>query len=377
MKYKYLILILSSLFVISCSSTKQVYNDDAVRIKIDSVQNLEKFNPYIEPNTGVQRNPSTLRGNVFNITRFVNEAGEPKEYVTFLDSLAFKLADPQYEYIPIEFIDLQGPKLGVGRNWFENYNNPLDNDVIREVDTLETEGNGCGCGKLVCPECNLTCVFPWQERANNRSVIFGEINAGIASYESKNTVSNQEKGFDVFFQEYSAGYRFGDITKAHFGLGLSYFSGVDAFQVDGSLLTRDALMLYGKYTFDEWNCVFPYVYGQIGAAIDVNSLYMGKLALANKMKVWFNYDCDCDANLSADAKLRQKLAYESPNVDLDIPIALGIGTGIEFPVMQYFDLSIDLGYKYIKSGESTTLYDFKVPVAKPLSIYTLRIGIHY
>ena len=104
---------------------------------------------------------------------------------------------------------------------------------------------------------------------------------------------------------------------------------------------------------------------------------MGKLALANKMKVWFNYDCDCDANLSADAKLRQKLAYESPNVDLDIPIALGIGTGIEFPVMQYFDLSIDLGYKYIKSGESTTLYDFKVPVAKPLSIYTLRIGIHY
>lgn len=378
MNYKFIILILVSLIIMSCSSSKEVMNDDAVRIKLDSVQNLENFNPYIEPNTGTQRNPSTLRGNVFNITKFQNEAGEVKEYVVFLDSLAFKLDEPEYEYIPIEYVEFQGPKLGEGINWFENYNNPLDHEAIREVDTLTIQDIGCGCSKITCPECKVSCPFPWQDRAQNRQPIFIEANLGIGTYSDRNPQTLIDNGFDRPFGEFAIGYRFHDRSKAHFALGLSYFTGIAAYEEQsGNLLNRDALMLYGKYTFDEWACIFPYVYGQIGASLDVNSLYMGRLAFSNKMDAWFDYECECEASLDGDAKIKQDLAFDSPEVDLDIPISIGFGAGLEFPISKYMDLSIDLGYKYMKIGETIQLFEYNVPISKPMSIYTLRFGIHY
>lgn len=375
---RYYLFILLTLLFVSCSSNKQILNDDAVRIKIDSVDNLEKFNPYVEPNTGQQRNPSTLRGNVFNITKFENETGEFEEYVVFLDSVAFNIDDPQYEYIPISLVDLQGPKIGQGNNWFENYNNPLDHDAIREVDTLTVKDMGCGCSKITCPDCNVSCPFPWQDRAANRQPIFLEANLGIATYSDNNPLTLVENGFDRPFGEFAIGYRFQDRSRAHFALGLSYFTGIMVYeQQNANLLRRDALMLYGKYTFDEWACIFPYVYGQIGASLDVNSFYMGNLAIASKLDAWFDYDCGCDADLDAEAKLKQELAFKSPEVDFELPISIGFGAGLEFPVSKYFDISIDLGYKYMKIGETIQLFDYNVPVAKPMSIYTLRLGIHY
>jgi hypothetical protein len=136
-------------------------------------------------------------------------------------------------------------------------------------------------------------------------------------------------------------------------------------------------MLYGKYQFNEWNCVFPYVYSQIGASLDVNSLYMGRLALSTSLKGMFKYECDCEAELDADAKLRREIAFKSPDIDLSIPISLGFGFGVDIPANKYFDISIDLGYKYMKIGESTTVFEFKMPVARPMSIYTLRLGVNF
>lgn len=371
------ILILSLLLVLASCSKKLPKNDDAVRIKLDSIQNLEEFNPFVEPNTGKQRNPSTLRGNVYNITKVVTEEGY-KEYVVFLDNLAFGIDNPNYEFIPIEVVDLQGPKIGFDKNWFENYNNPLDHDVIREVDTVKVIDNGCGCSKISCPSCQITCPFPWQSRAENRSPIFVEAKVGIASYMDQSPLELTQRGFDQPFGEFSSGYRFGDRTKAHFALGLSYFTGILTYEnLNGDLLNRDALMLYGKYQFNEWNCVFPYIYSQIGASLDVNSLYMGRLAIATRLKGMFNYDCDCDADLDADLKLKKDIAFESPEVDLSIPISLGFGMGVDIPANKYFDISIDLGYKYMKIGETTTVFNFKMPVARPISIYTLRLGVNF
>lgn len=370
-------LILLLFIVLASCSKKLPKNDDAVRINLESIQNLDEFNPYIEPNTGKPRNPNTLRGNVFNITKVVSEDGE-REYVVFLDNLAFGLENPDYEFIPIEVVDFQGPKLGFDKNWFENYNNPLDHDVIREVETVEVVDKGCGCSKISCPTCKFTCPFPWQARAENRSPVFVEAKAGVASYMDQSPFELTQRGFDQPFGEFAAGYRFGDRKKAHFALGLSYFTGILTYEnLTGNLLNRDALMLYGKYQFNEWNCVFPYVYSQIGASLDVNSLYMGRLALSTRLKGMFKYECDCEAELDADAKLRREIAFKSPDIDLSIPISLGFGFGVDIPANKYFDVSIDLGYKYMKIGESTTVFEFKMPVARPMSIYTLRIGVNF
>jgi opacity protein-like surface antigen len=369
--------ILALIILNSCSSTKEVMNDDAVRIDLEKVTDLENFNPYIEPNTGKQRNPSTLRGNVFSVTKIKNDS-TTNEYVIFLDQMAFNLENPKYEYIPIDIVDLQGPKIGLKSNWFENYNNPLNHDVIREVDTLTINNKGCGCSKITCPDCEIECPFPWQDRANNRSPIFISANIGIASYADKSPLLLTERGFDRPFGEFAIGYRFQDRSKAHFQLGLAYFTGIKVYENQtNKLLNRDALMLHGKYQFNEWNCIFPYVYGQIGASLDVNSIYMGKLALSTQFKGMFDYECDCEAELDADAKLKHDLALKAPEVDLSIPISIGLGAGFDIPVNKYFDISIDLGYKYMKIGETTTIYDFKVPTSKPMSIYTLRLGINY
>jgi opacity protein-like surface antigen len=352
-------------------------NDDAVRIDLEKVKDIENFNPYIEPNTGKQRNPSTLRGNVFSVTK-IKSSDSIKEYVIFLDQMAFGIDNPKYEYIPIEIVDLQGPKMGMTNNWFENYNNPLNHDVIREVDSLEITDKGCGCSKITCPDCTIECPFPWKDRANNRSPIFIEAKFGIASYTDKSPLLLTERGFDRPFGEFAIGYRFQDRTKAHLALGLSYFTGIKVYENQtNKLLNRDALMLHGKYQFNEWNCIFPYIYGQIGSSLDVNSIYMGKLALSTQFKGMFDYECDCEAELDADARLKHDLALKSPEVDLSIPISIGLGAGLDIPVNKYFDISIDLGYKYMKIGETTTIYDFKVPTAKPMSIYTLRLGINY
>lgn len=373
---KYLSLILVSLFLFSCAS-KPPLNDDAVRINLDKVEDLEKFNPYIEPNTGKQRNPSTLRGNVFSITKIKSEEGE-KQYVVFLDALAFHLDDSEYEFIPLDYVDLQGPKLGVSESWFENYNNPLDHDAIREVEIVEVLDKGCGCSKITCPDCKFECPFPWEKRANNRYPLFFEAKFGIASYADKSPLDLTARGFDRPFGEFATGYRFGDRSKRHFALGLSYFTGIQTYEnLTGELLNRDALMLYGKYTFNEWSCVFPYIYSQIGASLDVNTLYLGRISLASKLKGIFNYECDCEADLDADAQLKQELAFKSPDIDLSIPISLGFGVGVDIPVNSILDLSIDLGYKYMQVGETTLVFDYKVPYSKPYSIYTLRLGLNF
>ena len=54
--------ILIAFFLISCGTAPKPLHDDAVRIKLDSVElSDDGFNPYVEPNTGKDRNPNTLR----------------------------------------------------------------------------------------------------------------------------------------------------------------------------------------------------------------------------------------------------------------------------------------------------------------------------
>ena len=104
-KLSIILLILSFQLFNSCSSPQEIMNDDAVRIDLEKVKDIENFNPYIEPNTGKQRNPSTLRGNVFSVTK-IKSSDSIKEYVIFLDQMAFGIDNPKYVYIPIEIVDL-------------------------------------------------------------------------------------------------------------------------------------------------------------------------------------------------------------------------------------------------------------------------------
>lgn len=373
------IVFLSLIFLFSCSSSKRVMNDDAVRLKLDSLSLLPEgieFNPFLEPNTNTPRNSSTLRGNVFHIIK-LDEIGEQKKYVVFLDSIAFNEKNPKPELIPLEFVDLQGPKVNLGENWFENYNNPLSHDIIREVDTIYSP-KACSCNDLSLPGFQLQCPFPVDERAQSRSWFYSNAKIGIASYNNFNGFTNEDNSQNSPFFELMAGIRLGDYTSSHWILGISYFSGVNVFNSpNGQNINRNVLFLNAKYQFDAISCVFPFVYGQVGPSIDVESLYLGRIALKGMFDGFINLDCDCEADLDADLKLRQELALKSPEVDISIPISWGFGFGVDIPMSKSFDISLDFGYKYLKVGDYRNLFGLATPTANAVSLYTFTLGITY
>ncbi|GAB5466001.1 MAG: hypothetical protein Kapaf2KO_14370 [Candidatus Kapaibacteriales bacterium] len=397
--------------LISCSSIEPVTNDDALRINLDSLQYISgesnpqagKINPMVEPNTGKSRSPATLRGNVFNIyvnkQEYLTESGELAEseqrFYVFLDSLAYNVDNPEYEFIPEGLVQNMGIQVGMPDStyWVESYNNPLDPPIIRQLPIETKEVNDCACGDLMinvppCDGCevpDIKCPFPWKERAQNRSWYFVETRFSYAYY--NNQRFNPELSFieeyptDAGAIEVAAGYRFQDRWKNHFGLGVMYTTGQPMFSESNfESVRRPSVMLHGRYQFDEIFCLFPFLYADFGLTIDEASLYLGRISYSANIDGFLDIElCDCDEEGDIDGRLRlaQEAAADSPDVDLSIPISWGIGGGIDIPVHKYFDLSFDLGYRYVSYGDEVRLYGYAVPTRIGNGMFILRAGFTF
>lgn len=363
--------------VTSCSNVTpyKKRNDDAVRLSQDSAKNY-----YREPNTNKERNGGALRGNVLKIMKRSyqdtistdSSAVIVKSYIVFLDSLAFQEKNPTYEYIPFKALDSNYyaslRSKGFGDNYFENYNNPLNSKAIREVqvDSIhiatpppsqplekQTPPKDCGCQpfelsingpKIECP-------------SRDFSDYMIEAKIGYAAFTDKLDQVGKMKGTDANFAELVLAYRFGD--QKQWAFGMAYSSGVPLTnQFSGARITRPIIMLHGKKTFDRFLCLFPFMYGQIGVALDKLTLDLGKISLSN----------DCSS----------KLKILNPNVDLSIPISYGVGFGIDIPVVPFMDLSIDLGYRSYAFGESQILAGFSnFPSQRRTNMFLLRFGVTF
>ena len=348
-KFCLLLIVVSLSVLFSNCSTPKPSTDYAVRIKPDyqaKPYTTEPVEQYFtkEPNSGKARNAATLRGMVYGIriNVFTDSLGNPvnmKKYVLFRDSLAAGDLNPRIEEIPLEYVDLMGPKIGLGENWFENYNNPLDPKAIREVriDTVVTGPSG-----TVENDCN--CNPPWQLELScpcaKRELkwYFAEIRLGYANYKDRSGIGLPETGYDALFGEIATGVRFsGDKS---WGIGLAYSSGVPLYNTfSGERLLRPTVMLHMRKDFGPLICcIEPFVYGQFGLSVDGLSIDLFKTVSCK--------DCENKINL--------------PELDMSLPLSYGLGVGIDIPFASFLDVSLDVGCVQSDSANPAYLAVFRM-----------------
>lgn len=394
--------LLALLAILAGCSTFQKY-DDAVRIKPDSSVKYNVF-PYELPgNASRNRNGSTLRGTVLKIQSILVakdcdsiDSKDPsqfysKSFVVFLDSLA--KSDEEYvEYIPIEAVDLIGPKMDSSINLFERYNYPLDPRRIRQVlqDTIFLDTCvDCGCVPI---KARYTVGFACPKRDCNW--YFVEARLGYAAYLDKQSAT-KELGREAYLAELAAGVRFG--ADREWGVGLAISSGINTFNsIKNVDVKRPFAMLHFRYDFlkkctssdekmttsgtpqsedtcadceyhrrlDEFRknrgltttCISPFVYGQIGMALDYLTVNLFRL----------NMNTGC----------KDKISAALPYLDVSLPISYTLGVGIDIPMSSFMDLSLDMGFRSLAFGESTSNLGFtNVPSLRRINMFLFRLGI--
>ncbi|MFP4528112.1 MAG: hypothetical protein ACLFQX_06150 [Candidatus Kapaibacterium sp.] len=368
-------LIAIAIALAGCSTIDSVrYKYDAVRIKPE-YQN--RYDTLRIDGEVVRRNGSALKGTVMRLEtrQSPEDTSEMNTYVVFLDSMA----TARFEKIPIEHVDLIGEKAGLGRNYFEHFNDPLNPRAIREVphDTIvvphgETpETMDCGCDPLYVG-IGLQCPFiDCRVEALSENSFFAELKGGYAIYNDVMPAGLGNVARDAYFAELVMGYRF----NYHWALGLALSTGVPLynsleditqieFNSDGEPISiyRPTALLHLKYSFEDTWCMIPFVYGQFGIAIDELSFDLFKIT---------TYCDDSDCSRAYD--------YEPPGADISIPLSYGLGLGVDIPVSCWFDLSFDLGVRSIAFGEQDpfTLFGALVPQKRRVNMVVFRLGLSY
>jgi len=420
----FIIYLLLTIFILlySCSSPK-IYRDDAVRIKKDKVQ---KYN--INPYTNTPRNGNTLRGEILKIEVEVSPDSCPinnntkyltNTYVLFIDSVVKK--QKLIEKIPIEDIILIGQNTGIPTNkynninYFETYNNPLLPLELREVPVDTILKNPC---IIPCPcepiSINIPCLLCFECPKRQLDWWFLEGKLGYAFYNDIN--KNKEiVGNEDYIVDLAVGLRIGKSKR--WGLGLIFFSGVSTYDLlDSNYYKRPSANLYFRYDLlrdfikrDNRNtsinenkkeliyydtiftktydgcldslilipkvnytviqnlidnktdsyedlveirpCLNPFIYGLLGASIDKFSLDL--------IKIFYNPDC-------------QKYVPE-----VKIPINYGFGIGIEYPLSESIDLSIDIGFRSISYGFQEFYRGNIIPTERRINSFVFRFGLVY
>jgi len=395
----FILLFILSLLLYNCSSTQQTEGNFIVRIKQDSCY---KYN-FVETINGKKiRNCAALKGKVLGITKLIEQQQE-KTYVEFIDKTGYKK-----ELIPIEAVELVGLSKGLNldTNWFEYQNNPLDPFIIVEVPiftkNVYTVGPppeiNCPCQSLsINIGCKSSDCFPpfkitkreiideeapsedcycldLSNQKTNLNVLdeissrwyFGELKFGYGFFNDK--LNNGEEVFsDAFTAEIAFGYRLG--FRKQYVLGLSYFAGIPVINSQQSTnqiieniekINRTAIFIHSKYSFDELFCFYPFIYGQIGFAIDKSSFDLLKLST-------FCKDC------------RRKLEYEPGSYSAEVPISFGLGVGVDFPLSCEYAFSLDLGIKSLAIGEEPdyTLFGYLAPIQRRINLLLFRFGLSF
>ncbi len=268
-----------------------------------------------------------------------------------------------------DFIDLPEDSV-MGLNVFENYNDPVKFRGLRSVPVDSVFVDTCCSCRCIPFEADLAfdlnididCVereFAW---------FFAEVRAAYVTYSDNETLSVQEsrEGFPL---EVAAGARFGNMRQ--WGLGLVFNTGIKAHNsFKGIDYGRPTLMLHGRWHSQNDRflglCMRPFIYGQLGFAVDELSLELMDFSLGTSCENCKRYI----QNLSDDGII--------PEVDFSIPISFGIGAGIDIPVTPVFDISADLGFRSIAFGESAPVAGFtNVPSLRRLNMMILRFGLTF
>lgn len=409
---KVFILFIISVIIASCSSPK-IQRDDAVRIK----KGLEKKYNF-HPQMPIIRNGSSLRGEILSIKVEVQPDSCPitpntkftsKTYLLFIDSSAKN--EGIIERIPLEDIDLIGPKLNISKNnyqninFFESYNNPLVPLSVREVPVDTTYIN---CNETPCPcekiDFKMPCLLCYKCAIREPGPWFLSIKPGLAFYDdvdkSGTIIGREDNLLDVAF-----GYRWG--VSKRWAVGLILSTGVHTLNsIDSNLILRPSLNFYGRYDLirnkriireerdsidisymsydtlyfktrdccedsiviiprfnpgyavkykapleiEERPCLNPFIYSLFGANFDEATIDLFKLKFAKNCN-W--------------------------NEDATVPINYGFGIGVDYPLSRKVDISADIGFRSIAYGGKFASFGYLIPNNQRVNSVVFRIGIYY
>ncbi len=418
------LLTLGALLAVGCASvdTKPDTSpfEDAVRIKPEAAHR------YIQlASTAANRDGRTLRGVVSHVLIMVDTSGNPLDTVwAYRDKFDSTLSDTRIaiplrdiELIPTIFPDIKtGEHRGI--NLVESYHVTKNIPTIRElpVERSDAPKKDCDCEPFSVSMA-LGIKLQCYDRDYTRFTMSGVGRASM--YTDGNTMLQAGKvayGGDVI-----AGYRFGEDMR--WMLGMTFSSGlptVNAGDITPTLTTlndlsetaRPLALLTGRYYFmplkqsealkhkerpyvyidasigeqkptpseeelrrlranDSWfkavfGCIKPYVYGEVGMALDAMTTGAASLSLGG-------VQCsECTVSLQ-NAK-----ANGSLDVDWSMPVSFGLGVGINIPIAPFLDLEIDVGYRNIAVGDGLNLLGFtNVPDVRRLESFQIRFGVMY
>lgn len=416
--------VLCVLALIGCASveTKPETSpfEDAVRIKPEAAHRYVQL-----ASTAANRDGRTLRGVVSHVLIIMDTSGVAVDTVwAYRDKFDSTLSDTRIaiplrdiELLPTIFPDIKtGESRGI--NLVESYHVTKNIPTIRELPIERSNAPKRDCD---CEPFSISMALGIKLRCYDRDYTrFTSSVLGRASmYTDGNSVLQAGKvayGGDVI-----AGYRFGEDMR--WMLGLTYSSGlpaVDAGDITPTLTTlndlaetvRPLALLTGRYYFtplkqsevlkdkerpylyidasvgeqkptpaeeelrrlranDSWfkavfGCIKPYMYGELGMALDAATMGAASLSLSG-------VQCsDCTVKLQ-DAK-----ANGSLDVDWSMPVSFGLGVGINIPVAPFLDLEIDIGYRNIAVSDGYDLLGFtNVPNVRRMDSFQIRFGVMY
>ncbi len=405
--------------------------DDAGRIKTDEQKKYNK-----NPHNNELRSGSALRGEVLKIQFETVPDSCPatetttqttKGYIIFIDSAS---NTREIERIPFEDVEFMAQKMNIpinkysNINYFENYNNPLLPQAMREVpvDTMfiDTCTTPCPCSQfsLGVPSLSLSLKCPEREL----KTFFWELKGGLAIYNDINE-KGETVGKDDWLVDAAAGVRFG--ASKRWALGLMFSSGVKAFDsFDSTSYKRVSLSLYGRYDLfrktervkktefeiDTMKSMEEMIkYDTTKSFVrDENGCYIDTLIITGtirpielvkyqeRMKEMFEefevrpcinpfvyglFGASIDRfsmdlfslNFADDCKTK----VEGGGLDISLPLNYGFGIGLDIPISANYDLSADMGFRSFAFGDRVISGGNIVPVNRRINTFVIRLGINY
>jgi len=363
MKKVLIIILLSIITLAACTAPQRQLKRSNDIIRIDSaVAQTDKYSSF--SNSAEKRNSYYLEGTVLKVekrSRWLNcPPSDTGTFVidTFVVFLDKKATETQIERINIKDIIFIGQKVDnispneyQNINIFEKSNDPFLPNSIRtvKVDSIYVpcpEEKPCPCGNISidydlefdisCPKCQPDW---WFLELNYINSIFSDFNFFEADFKFRN----------VRHFEAAAGFRF---DKTQIGLLYSPWFEVNNY-FDDTKENKPLLALYGKYKFDPFLCVNPYIYGLLGTAVDKTTFdYIG-----NK-----SYQPDNTSSCISN---------------FGFPLSYGFGLGIDVPIPScLFNITFDIGYRSLAVGQRQVAppLDDQLFIRR-LDVWNFRIGI--